>query len=104
MSCSQGSCSCPALWNLVANEILQEAWPENAAIKAFADGFVIICHADTKIKIENQIHAAIEKFINLGNKNKLKFLQANILFSTPLGFAGKERQSKENTQYFISDT
>ncbi|GBM75474.1 putative RNA-directed DNA polymerase from transposon X-element [Araneus ventricosus] len=47
----QGSCSGPAHWNLVSNEILREIWPENTAIQAFADDFVIISHAPTKIKI-----------------------------------------------------
>ncbi|GBM52814.1 hypothetical protein AVEN_21244-1 [Araneus ventricosus] len=62
MGFPQVSCSDPSLWNLVANEILQEIWPENTTIRAFADDFVIVSHAPTKIKIENQIHAAIEKF------------------------------------------
>ncbi|GBO16706.1 Retrovirus-related Pol polyprotein from type-1 retrotransposable element R1 [Araneus ventricosus] len=80
----QGSCSGPTLWNLVANEILQETWPENTAIQAFADDFVIVSHAPTKIKIENQMHAAIEKFINWTNKNKLQISTGKtqyILFS-----------------------
>ncbi|GBM44583.1 hypothetical protein AVEN_250562-1 [Araneus ventricosus] len=72
MGCPQGSCSGPALWSLVPNEILQETWAENTSIQAFADDFVIVSHAPTKIKIENQIHVAIEKFINWANKNKLQ--------------------------------
>ncbi|GBN60022.1 Retrovirus-related Pol polyprotein from type-1 retrotransposable element R1 [Araneus ventricosus] len=84
MGCPQGSCSGPTLWNLVVNEILQETWPENSAIQAFADDFVIVSHASTKIKIENQIHTAIEKFINWANKNKLQISTGKtqyILFS-----------------------
>ncbi|GBN27138.1 Retrovirus-related Pol polyprotein from type-1 retrotransposable element R1 [Araneus ventricosus] len=72
MGWPQGSCSGSTLWNLVANEILQETWPENTATQAFADDFAIVSHAATKIKIENQIHAAIKKFINWANKNKLQ--------------------------------
>ncbi|XP_055932964.1 uncharacterized protein LOC129962987 [Argiope bruennichi] len=69
--CPQGSCSGPALWNLVANEILQQDWPRNTTIQAFADDFAIT-HAPTRKEIENQIHAAIEKFSKWANKNKLK--------------------------------
>ncbi|GBO26091.1 hypothetical protein AVEN_51483-1 [Araneus ventricosus] len=76
MGSLQDSCSGLALWNLVANEILQETWPENAAIQPFADDFVIVSHAPTKIKIENQIQVAIEKFINWADKKKL--LQAKL--------------------------
>ncbi|GBM62879.1 hypothetical protein AVEN_38407-1 [Araneus ventricosus] len=39
--CPQGSCRVPALWNLVANEILNEVWPDNVHIQAFADDFVL---------------------------------------------------------------
>ncbi|GBM11082.1 hypothetical protein AVEN_242971-1 [Araneus ventricosus] len=84
IGCPQGSCSGPALWSLVANEILQDTWLENTAIQAFADDFVIVSHAPTKIKIENQIHATIEKFINWINKNKLQISTGKtqyILFS-----------------------
>ncbi|XP_055951673.1 uncharacterized protein LOC129987758 [Argiope bruennichi] len=70
--CPQGSCSGPALWNLVANEILQQEWPRNTTIQAFADDFAIITHAPTRKEIENQTHAAIEKFSKWANKNKLE--------------------------------
>ncbi|GBM23504.1 hypothetical protein AVEN_153081-1 [Araneus ventricosus] len=80
MGCPQGSCSGPTLCNLVANEILQETWPENTAIQAFADDFVLVSHGPTKIKIENQIHAAIEKFINWANKNKLQISTGKIQY------------------------
>ncbi|GBO10106.1 hypothetical protein AVEN_81741-1 [Araneus ventricosus] len=72
MGCPQGSCSGPTLWNLVENEILQETEPENTALQEFADDFVIVSHAPTKMKIENQIHDAIEIFINWANKIKLQ--------------------------------
>ncbi|GBM48243.1 hypothetical protein AVEN_72508-1 [Araneus ventricosus] len=81
MGCPQGSCSGPALWNRVASESLKD-WPENTAIQAFADDFVIVSDASKKLKIENQINAAIEKFIQLefrstrSTKINFKFLQA----------------------------
>ncbi|GBM65960.1 Putative protein in type-1 retrotransposable element R1DM, partial [Araneus ventricosus] len=45
--CPQGSCRGPALWNLVANEILNQVWPDNVHIQAFADDFVLVIKADT---------------------------------------------------------
>ncbi|XP_055951422.1 uncharacterized protein LOC129987468 [Argiope bruennichi] len=70
--CPQGSCSGPALWNLVSNDILQQDWPENTTIQAFADDFAIVTHAPTKKAIEDQTHSAIRKFQNWANKNSLK--------------------------------
>ncbi|GBL99498.1 hypothetical protein AVEN_68783-1 [Araneus ventricosus] len=46
--CPQGSCSGPALWNLVAHEILNQVWPDNVHIQAFAYNFVLVIEADTK--------------------------------------------------------
>ncbi|GBN24231.1 hypothetical protein AVEN_102236-1 [Araneus ventricosus] len=60
--CPQGSCSGPALWNLVANEILQENWPINSSIQAFADDFVLVSHAPTRVQLESQINESIAKF------------------------------------------
>ncbi|GBM11259.1 Retrovirus-related Pol polyprotein from type-1 retrotransposable element R1 [Araneus ventricosus] len=45
--CPQGSCSGPALWNLVAIEILNQVWPDNVHIQAFSDDFVLVIKADT---------------------------------------------------------
>ncbi|GBM24779.1 hypothetical protein AVEN_245034-1 [Araneus ventricosus] len=84
MGFPQGFCIAPTLWNLVANEILQDTCPENTSIQAFADDFVIVSHAPTKIKIQIQIHAAIEKFSNWSNKNELQISTGKtqyILFS-----------------------
>ncbi|GBL93973.1 hypothetical protein AVEN_76695-1 [Araneus ventricosus] len=78
--CPQGSCSGPALWNLVANEILQENWPINTSIQAFADDFVLVSHAPTRVQLESQINESIAKFLhldkqkptpNFSRKNKL---------------------------------
>ncbi|GBL86920.1 hypothetical protein AVEN_218665-1 [Araneus ventricosus] len=35
--CPQGSCSGPAFWNIVADEILSVQWPQGVHIQAFAD-------------------------------------------------------------------
>ncbi|GBN82580.1 Putative protein in type-1 retrotransposable element R1DM [Araneus ventricosus] len=70
--CPQGSCSGPALWNLVANEILQENWPINTSIQAFADDFVLVSHAPTRVQLESQINESIAKFSTWTSKNQLQ--------------------------------
>ncbi|GBM69068.1 Putative protein in type-1 retrotransposable element R1DM [Araneus ventricosus] len=70
--CHQSSCRGPALWNLVANEILQEHWPINTSIQAFADDFVLISHAPTRVQLESQINESIAKFSTYTSKNELK--------------------------------
>ncbi|GBL98131.1 hypothetical protein AVEN_60932-1, partial [Araneus ventricosus] len=69
--CPQGSCSGPALWNLVANEIPQENWPINTSIQAFADDFVLVSHAPTRVQLESQINESIAKFSTWTSKNQL---------------------------------
>ncbi|GBN76905.1 Putative protein in type-1 retrotransposable element R1DM [Araneus ventricosus] len=70
--CPQGSCSGPALWNLVANEILQENWLINTSIQAFADDFVLVSHAPTRVQLESQINDSIAKFSTWTSKNQLQ--------------------------------
>ncbi|GBM51268.1 hypothetical protein AVEN_267136-1 [Araneus ventricosus] len=53
---SQGSCSGPALWNLAANKILNQVWPDNVRIQAFSDDFVLVIKADTnKSLVEDKV-------------------------------------------------
>ncbi|GBM29115.1 Retrovirus-related Pol polyprotein from type-1 retrotransposable element R1 [Araneus ventricosus] len=47
--CPQDSCSGPALWNLVDNEKLNQVWPHNVHIQAFADDF---CWSLKRIQIK----------------------------------------------------
>ncbi|GBN47535.1 Putative protein in type-1 retrotransposable element R1DM, partial [Araneus ventricosus] len=70
--CPQVSCSGPAIWNLVANEILQENWPINTSIQAFADDFVLVSHASTRVQLESQINESIAKFSTWTSKNQLQ--------------------------------
>ncbi|GBN05289.1 Putative protein in type-1 retrotransposable element R1DM [Araneus ventricosus] len=63
--CPQGSCSGPALWNLVANEIFNQVWPDNVHIQAFADDFVLVIEADTN------------KSLVIQNKNNTKTMIQN---------------------------
>ncbi|GBM11094.1 Putative protein in type-1 retrotransposable element R1DM [Araneus ventricosus] len=70
--CPQGSYSGPAVWNLVGNEILQENWPINTRIQAFADDFVLVSHALTRVQLESQINESIAKFSIWTSKNQLQ--------------------------------
>ncbi|GBO29950.1 hypothetical protein AVEN_209775-1 [Araneus ventricosus] len=70
--CPQGSCSGPSLWNLVVNEILQENWPINTSIQAFADDFVLVSHAPTRVQLGSQINESIAKFSTWTSKNQLQ--------------------------------
>ncbi|GBN82832.1 Putative protein in type-1 retrotransposable element R1DM [Araneus ventricosus] len=70
--CPQGSCSGPAFWNLVANEILQENWPINTNIQAFADDLVLVSHARARVQLESQINQSIAKFSTWASKNQLQ--------------------------------
>ncbi|GBM23223.1 Retrovirus-related Pol polyprotein from type-1 retrotransposable element R1 [Araneus ventricosus] len=58
----QGSCSVPALWNLVANEIINQVWPDNVHILAFADDFVLVIKADTNKSLVKDTQSAITQF------------------------------------------
>ncbi|GBM61482.1 hypothetical protein AVEN_163876-1 [Araneus ventricosus] len=67
--CPQGSCSGPALFNLVANEILNQVWPDNVHIQSFADDFVLIIKADTnRIPVEDT-QSAITQFSSWCSEN-----------------------------------
>ncbi|GBN90949.1 hypothetical protein AVEN_42542-1 [Araneus ventricosus] len=63
--CPQGSCSGPALWNLVSNEMLQENWLINTSIQAFADDFVLVSHAPSRVQLESQINESINEILHL---------------------------------------
>ncbi|GBN83039.1 hypothetical protein AVEN_39392-1 [Araneus ventricosus] len=107
--CPQGSCSGPALWNLVGNEILQENLPINTSIKAFADAFVLVSHAPTRVQLESQINESITKFSTWKSKNQLQISAEKtnyLLISKLVGnppFVGKAKELKEHMLLNISD-
>ncbi|GBN08587.1 hypothetical protein AVEN_264863-1 [Araneus ventricosus] len=47
----QGSCSGPALWNLVTNNILTQHWPAKVFIQASADDFGLVFHSNILSKL-----------------------------------------------------
>ncbi|GBL92374.1 Retrovirus-related Pol polyprotein from type-1 retrotransposable element R1 [Araneus ventricosus] len=66
--CAQGSCSGPAFWNIVADEILSVQWPQGAHLQEFADYFAFIVTDNTR---EGLRKLALDKFKNWADKNKL---------------------------------
>ncbi|GBM28840.1 Retrovirus-related Pol polyprotein from type-1 retrotransposable element R1 [Araneus ventricosus] len=69
--CPQGSCSGPALWNLVANEILNQVWPDNVHIQAFANDFVLVIKADTNKSLVENTQSEITQFSSWCLENEL---------------------------------
>ncbi|CAL1263674.1 unnamed protein product [Larinioides sclopetarius] len=69
--CPQGSCSGPFFWNLIANNILKETWPENIHLHAFADDFAFLITHKTQQGARNLAKTAIEKFSQWANNSQL---------------------------------
>ncbi|GBO05796.1 Putative protein in type-1 retrotransposable element R1DM [Araneus ventricosus] len=69
--CPQGSCSGPALWNLVANETLNPVWLDNVHIQAFADDFVLAIEADRNKSFVADTQSAITQFSSWYSENEL---------------------------------
>ncbi|GBL92967.1 hypothetical protein AVEN_54612-1 [Araneus ventricosus] len=70
--CLQGSCSGPALWNLVANDLLNQNWPAHTPIQAVADDFVLVIKARTKEDFRRSTQESIGKFITWADNNNLE--------------------------------
>ncbi|GBN13677.1 hypothetical protein AVEN_140052-1 [Araneus ventricosus] len=82
--CPQGSFCGPARWNLVANEIPNQVWPDNVHIQAFADDFALVIKADRNKSLVEDTQIAITQFISWCSENELAISaeKANyILFS-----------------------
>ncbi|GBN84628.1 Retrovirus-related Pol polyprotein from type-1 retrotransposable element R1 [Araneus ventricosus] len=70
--CAQGSCSGPAFWNLVADNILKADWPQNVHLQAFADDFAFVISHKTKDGVQQLANRAIKTFSNWAELNKLQ--------------------------------
>ncbi|GBN92422.1 Putative protein in type-1 retrotransposable element R1DM [Araneus ventricosus] len=70
--CAQGSCSGPAFWNLVADNILKADWPSDVHLQAFADDFAFVISHRTKDGVQELAKRAIQIFSNWATSNKLE--------------------------------
>ncbi|GBM54834.1 Retrovirus-related Pol polyprotein from type-1 retrotransposable element R1 [Araneus ventricosus] len=70
--CAQGSCSGPAFWNLVADNILNTDWPQNVHLQAFSDDFAFVISHKTKDGVQQLANRAITTFSNWAELNKLQ--------------------------------
>ncbi|GBM93049.1 Putative protein in type-1 retrotransposable element R1DM [Araneus ventricosus] len=70
--CAQGSCSGPAFWNLVADNILNADWPPDVHLQAFADDFAFVISHRTKKGVQELAKKAIQIFSNWVTSNKLE--------------------------------
>ncbi|GBM65132.1 Retrovirus-related Pol polyprotein from type-1 retrotransposable element R1 [Araneus ventricosus] len=51
---SEGSCSGPLFWNIVADSLLDQRFPENSYVQAYADDLVLVIWGHNKSQIEDQ--------------------------------------------------
>ncbi|GBN62851.1 hypothetical protein AVEN_201674-1 [Araneus ventricosus] len=70
--CPQGSCTGPAFWNLLANEVLTQSWPEGVHLQAFADDFIFLIKAPTKAKVKSLANEALNQFKSWAAKHNLE--------------------------------
>ncbi|GBN79917.1 hypothetical protein AVEN_84347-1 [Araneus ventricosus] len=88
--CPQGSCSGPALWNLVADEALSATLPVNTSIQAFADDFLIMAAAESERGLGKAATDALKVFRTWSDRHdlsisveKTKFMQISNLKRGP---------------------
>ncbi|GBM73670.1 hypothetical protein AVEN_216149-1, partial [Araneus ventricosus] len=67
----QGSCSGPAFWNIVADEILSVQWPQGVHLQTFADAFAFIVTDSTREGLRKLNKLALGKFKEWADNNKL---------------------------------
>ncbi|GBM22055.1 Putative protein in type-1 retrotransposable element R1DM [Araneus ventricosus] len=106
--CPQGSCSGPALWNLVADEVLGATFPENTTIQAFADDFLIVAAAESERKLGKAASDALKVFKAWSDKHdlqisveKTKFLQISKLKRGPSVFWGDRRVKRTSVLKYL---
>ncbi|GBM92131.1 Putative protein in type-1 retrotransposable element R1DM [Araneus ventricosus] len=68
--CPQGSCSGPALWNLVVNSLLNILWSPNVHLQAFADHLVLITKS-TKEGLKVLTNDTMTQIVNWAESNLL---------------------------------
>ncbi|GBM43292.1 hypothetical protein AVEN_220823-1 [Araneus ventricosus] len=70
--CPEGSCTGPAFWNLVSDEVLQQDWPQGVHLQAFADDFVFLVNDGSKQEVKNLANKALQTFKTWTDKHKLE--------------------------------
>ncbi|GBN22539.1 hypothetical protein AVEN_268172-1 [Araneus ventricosus] len=78
--CPQGSCSGPALWNLVTDEALWATYPENTCIQAFADDFIVVAAAESERVLGKLATEALNIFKDWSDRHGLSILVENTRF------------------------
>ncbi|GBN59797.1 hypothetical protein AVEN_190130-1 [Araneus ventricosus] len=68
--CSEGSCTSPLFWNIVADEILKTDWPKEVHLQAFADDFAFVISGRSRRELEQHTSFALETFKNWTDKNE----------------------------------
>ncbi|GBN63166.1 hypothetical protein AVEN_164494-1 [Araneus ventricosus] len=93
--CPQSSCPRPAFWNLVADEVLRQDWPQGVHLQAFADDFVFLINAGSKQEVKNLANKALQTFKTWTDKHKLEisldktnYLHMNKNRSGPIWYSG----------------
>ncbi|GBO09341.1 hypothetical protein AVEN_123914-2-1, partial [Araneus ventricosus] len=106
--CPQGSCSGPALWNLVADEVLSATFPENTNIQAFADDFLIVAAAESERDLGKAASDALKVFKAWSDKHDLQisvektnFLQISNLKRGPSVFWGDRRVKRTSVLKYL---
>ncbi|GBM08224.1 hypothetical protein AVEN_32770-1 [Araneus ventricosus] len=62
----------PAFWNLVANEVLTQSWPEGVHLQAFADDFIFIIKSPTKATLNSLANEALNQLKSWTAKHNLE--------------------------------
>ncbi|XP_067134112.1 uncharacterized protein [Centruroides vittatus] len=73
MGCPQGSCSGPLFWSIILNDLLNDNSLKDNKITAFADDIMVVCSAGSRLRVEEKCNRTLEKIVNWGKRNKLKF-------------------------------
>ncbi|GBO26896.1 Retrovirus-related Pol polyprotein from type-1 retrotransposable element R1, partial [Araneus ventricosus] len=106
--CPQGSCSGPAIWNLVADDALKGPFPDNTSVQAFADDFVTVAAAKSERALGRKATEALSKFKEWSDKNgleisveKTNYLLVGKLRRGPSIFWGDRRVKKTQVLKYL---
>jgi ribonuclease HI len=78
--CPQGSTCGPGFWLIVINDLLQQTWPANVRLQAFADDCLLIVTGSSEQEIEQITNQCLRRISDWGKKCKQTF-NSNKTFS-----------------------